>query len=109
MPAVEMDNAAVRGLLGSAVSRVSDYSVCFVLPTATNGLLDSSLGGSGTPVVIDEVRNFDRLSFRPTAQDEQGCRLSSSDSKQTTSPHLIQIERFFSSFILSPGRSSEWT
>src|SRR5215467_13768282 len=58
MPAVEMDNATVRGLLESAVSRLSDYSVGFVLPTATNGLLDASLGGSGTLVMIDEVQGI---------------------------------------------------
>ena len=46
MPAVEMDNATVRGLLESEVSRLSDYSVGFVLPTATNGLLDASLACS---------------------------------------------------------------
>jgi len=58
MPAVEMDNAMVRGLLETAVPTLSDYSVGFVLTTATNGLLDANLGGSGTLVTIDEVRGI---------------------------------------------------
>jgi len=47
-----MDNAVVRELLGSAVPTALDYSIGFVLPTATNGVLDATLGGSGTLVTL---------------------------------------------------------
>lgn len=58
MPAVEMSSATVRKLLESAVSTLSDYSVGFVLPTATDGVLDASLGGSGALVMMDAVQGI---------------------------------------------------
>jgi hypothetical protein len=58
MPAVELNNTMVREMLGSAVPMLSDYSIGFVLPTATNGALDATLGGSGTLVTIDEVQGI---------------------------------------------------
>lgn len=106
MPAVEMDNEMVRELLGSAVPTLSDYSIGFALPTATNGVLDATLGGSGTLVTIDEVQGILTANHViQVAQDEQGCWVSSSNSKQGTSPCLIQIERFYSSFVLPRGRT----
>jgi hypothetical protein len=54
MPAMEVDDATVRGLLESVVPTLSDYSIGFVLLEATNDWPDGSLGGSGTLVRIDE-------------------------------------------------------
>lgn len=54
----EIDQATLRKLLGAAVSTLSNYSIGFVLPTAANGLLDASLGGSGTLVTIDDFQGI---------------------------------------------------
>jgi len=90
MPAVEMDNAVVRELLGqqSHALRLFDW---FVLPTATNGVLDATLGGSGTLVTIDEVQGFLTPITSSIAQDEQRRRVGSSNSKQEL--HHVSFDR----------------
>jgi hypothetical protein len=58
VPGVEIDKVALRALLESEVAGLSDYSIGFVLPTANNGSLDATLGGSGTLVTIDEFNGI---------------------------------------------------
>ncbi len=48
----------LRGLIGSEVPKLSDYSIGFVLPKTENGSPDARLGGSGTLVTIDEFHGI---------------------------------------------------
>jgi hypothetical protein len=49
----EISKPEFRELVGSAVPGLSDYSIGFVLPAAAPGVLDASLGGSGTLATVD--------------------------------------------------------